>query len=87
MEESGQYKYEVVGVLDQWRQAMGLNHRQFVESYLSRDESEWSMYRAGSRYPTATFLRAARSKAREAGGVWLRPIDEAVKADALARVA
>ncbi|HXI15195.1 MAG TPA: hypothetical protein VNM48_02405 [Chloroflexota bacterium] len=71
---------------DEWRQHMGLTHMGFA-SYLGRDDTEWGHYRANRRYPTESFVRAARAKAAQYGGAWLRLIDDAIQQDALAKVA
>lgn len=50
--------------LEEWRRAMGLDHRQFA-SYLGRDESEWSRVRRGKRTPSRSFIATTISRAPE----------------------
>lgn len=79
---------QLVRVLEEWREHLKLTNRQFSEEFLGRNETEWSMYRSGTReWPTDTFVRRARERAEQHGGAWPRLIDDAIKQDALARVA
>ena len=73
-------------LLDQWRQSLGLNHKEFA-AYVGRQETEWSHLRAGRRMPSASFVRQVRERAKAGGGAWPAAIDAAYQHDALARVA
>lgn len=77
---------QLVMLLDQWRQSMGMGHREF-STFLGRQESEWSHLRAGRRQPSEGFVRHARERANARGGTWPAAIDAAYQHDALARVA